>query len=104
MNPLLLALMVLVTSGVFVKWVVDDFRRSRVSATTWLLVALSLLGPIWTAMYVTSPAVQARLFEFRRHRDLIPLTLTPTAHLRSERNLDSPEFRASMKHPRQTLL
>ena len=33
-------LMVLVVSGVLVKWVVDDFRHSRLSAITWLLAVL----------------------------------------------------------------
>src|SRR5882757_6277909 len=77
--------MVLVFSGVLVKWVVDDFKHSRVSATTWFLAVLSLLGPIWAAMYVTSPAIQARFDNYRRHRELIQLGSRP-AHLRSERN------------------
>ena len=71
--------MVLVFSGVLVKWVVDDFKHSRVSATTWFLAVLSLLGPIWAAMYVTSPTVQASLDQLRnhRHRDLILLGSSP---------------------------
>lgn len=97
MNPLLLAerfsqdyripvevLMLLVISGIFVKWVVDDFRRSRVSAITWLLAVSSLLGPIWAAMYVTSPAVQDQL---RHHRVIIMLS----SHHRDERNLQTTE-------------
>jgi hypothetical protein len=76
-------LMVLVISGVLVKWVVDDFRHSRLSAITWLLAVLSLLGPIWVATYVTSPTVQARFDQFRRHRDLILLGSSPH---RDERN------------------
>jgi uncharacterized membrane protein YqjE len=78
-------LTVLVTSGVFVKWAVDDFRHSRVSAITWILAVLSLLGPIWAAMYVTSPDIQARFDNYRRHRELIQLGSSP-AHFRSERN------------------
>jgi uncharacterized membrane protein YqjE len=64
-------LMVLVVSGVLVKWVVDDFRHSRLSAITWLLAVLSLLGPIWVATYVASPAAQASLDQLRHHRVLI---------------------------------
>ena len=63
-------LMVLVISGVLVKWVVDDFRHSRLSGITWLLALLSLLGPIWVATYVAS---LASLDQLRHHRDLIPL-------------------------------
>lgn len=77
--------MVLAISGVLVKWVFDDFRHSRVSATTWFLAVLSLLGPIWVAIYVTSPDVQASLDQLRhhRHRDLI--LLGSSAH-HDERN------------------
>ncbi len=67
-------LMVLAVSGVLVKWVVDDFRHSRLSAITWLLVVLSLLGPIWVASYVASSGGLAQL---RHHRDLILLGSTP---------------------------
>jgi len=63
--------MLLVGSAIFMKWAVDDFRYSRVSAITWLLAVSSLLGPIWAAMYVTSPAVQARIDQMRQHRELI---------------------------------
>ena len=70
-------LIVLVVSRVLVKWVVDDFRRSRLSPVTWLLAVLSLLGPIWVATYVASPTVQARLDQFRHHRELILLGSTP---------------------------
>jgi hypothetical protein len=68
--------MLLVISGIFVKWVVDDFRRSRVSAVTWFLAALSLLGPLWAAMYVISPAAQASLDQLRHHRVNILITAT----------------------------
>ena len=73
---------VLLISGVLAKWVFDDFRHSRVSAITWLLAVLSLLGPTWAAMYVTSPAVQTSLEQLRHHRELILLS----SHHRDERN------------------
>jgi hypothetical protein len=74
--------MVLIVSGIFAKWAVDDFRGSRVSAITWLLAVVSLVGPVWAAMYVTSPAVQARIDQLRHHRQLILIT----AYQPSERN------------------
>ncbi len=33
-----------VIAGVFGKWAVDDFRGSRASAITWILLLVSLLG------------------------------------------------------------
>ena len=69
--------MLLVGSGVFMKWVVDDFRYLRVSAITWILAVSSLLGPIWAVMYVSSPAVQARIDQLRHHRELILLGSSP---------------------------
>src|SRR5713101_6528724 len=67
--------MLLVGSGLFMKWAVDDFRYSRVSAITWLLAVTSPLVPIWAAMYVPSPTVQARIDQLRHHRELIQLGL-----------------------------
>ena len=69
--------MLIVGSGVFIKWVLDDFRYSRVSAMTWLLAVSALLGPIWAVMYVSSPAIQARIDQFRHHRELILLGSSP---------------------------
>src|SRR5579862_2092575 len=105
MNPLLLAelfwqdhqapveiLLVLLASGVFVKWVVADFRHSRVSAITLLLVVLSLLGPIWAAMYVVSPGVQSSLDQSRHHRELIQPVLrccSPQAQTKSDTRQNS---------------
>ncbi|MGA9721220.1 MAG: hypothetical protein WBQ86_02090 [Candidatus Binatus sp.] len=57
--------MLLVASGVFVKWVVDDFRHSRVSAITWLLFVSSVFGFILAAKQLS--------IEFRQRRDLIQL-------------------------------
>ncbi len=68
--------MILVAWGVLVKCVVEDFRYSRVSAIPWLLAVVSLLVPIWAAMYVTSPAGQAGLDQLRQHRVLTPAWLT----------------------------
>jgi hypothetical protein len=59
--------MLLVASGVFVKWVVDDFRHSRVSAITWLFVVSSVLGFILAA----NSALQLS----RQRRDLILLQI-----------------------------
>jgi hypothetical protein len=36
--------MLSVIAGVFGKWAVDDFRGSRTSAITWILLLASLLG------------------------------------------------------------
>jgi F0F1-type ATP synthase assembly protein I len=57
--------MLLVACGVFVKWVVDDFRGSRVSPITWLLVVSSVLGFVLGA----NSALQLSI-ELRQHRDL----------------------------------
>jgi hypothetical protein len=110
MNPMLLLLyaeafwqeyhapveivMLLVGSGVFMKWVVDDFRYSRVSAITWILAVSSLLGPVWAAMYVTSPAVQARIDQSRHHRKLILLGSSPHRDETKSRTL--PDDRTSL--------
>ena len=43
-------------SGVFVKWVVDDFRHSQVSARTWILAVASVLGFVLAAAVVLKPS------------------------------------------------
>jgi hypothetical protein len=72
-TPVEILIVLLTSGGVFVKWVVDDFRRSRVSAITWLFAVSSLLGTIWVATYLTSPAAQVSLDQWRHHRDALIL-------------------------------
>ncbi len=48
--------MLFIISGLFGKWAVDDFRRSRRSAITWVFAVASVLGFLLAAGAAFAPS------------------------------------------------